>query len=186
MKTFTLRNIARHLGVVIIALAFGAIGITAQNSLPVPGSGGSYMPSPGPGPAPGPGWGDWGDGWNGGWNGCWNGCWGSPWGPGYSNYTGPIIINTPLSSPDWQNAGTTSVVACGYDTMGVWRNIPLSVAYQYNGTEYDVTVINAWDPWTRTWDRDIDVPAVNTTYLLKGTTFHFYVVLSTGTFYFNL
>ena len=70
--------------------------------------------------------------------------------------------------------------------MGVWRTIPLNVSYTYNGVQYDVTVINAWDPWSRTWDTGVDVQAVNTSYLLHGQTFDFYAVLSTGTFYFNL
>ncbi len=37
--------------------------------------------------------------------------WGSPWNPGWNSYTGPIIVNTPLASPDWQNTGVTNVIA---------------------------------------------------------------------------
>ena len=36
------------------------------------------------------------------------------------------------------------------------------------------------------WDRNVDQPAYNTSYYLNGTTFDFYTVLSTGTYYFNL
>ena len=52
--------------------------------------------------------------------------------------------------------------------------------------QYDVTVINAWDPWTQQWNANVDVPAVNTSYYLRGQNFDFYAVLSTGTYYFNL
>lgn len=166
-------GVLRHITVLASAIGIGALGVIAQNSMPAPGSGGSFTPAPPNGigwnprpPAP-PNW-------------------GSPWNPGWNSYTGPIIVNTPLASPDWQNTGVTNVIACGYDSMGVWRTIPLNVSYTYNGVQYDVTVINAWDPWSRTWDTGVDVQAVNTSYLLHGQTFDFYVVLSTGTFYFNL
>ena len=144
----------------------------SQTSAPRPGTGGSFNPGPpnGIGWNPGP---------------AYPGAWGSPW---YNNggFGGQIIINTPLSSPDWQNSGSTNVVACGYDATGVWRTIPLNVNYQYNGVQYDVEVINAWNPWTDSWSYDVDTPAVNTDYILRGTEFDFYVVLPTGTFYFNL
>ena len=188
MKMKAIGGWMRHLAVLSVALAFGGIGIIAQNSLPAPGSGGSLgggnsMPAPGSGgsfnPAPPNG-----IGWNPGPPSPAN--WGSPWNPGWNSYTGPIIVNTPLSSPNWQNTGVTNVVACGYDAMGVWRTIPLNVSYDYNGVQYDVTVMNAWDPWTQMWNTDVDVPAVNTSYYLRGNTFDFYVVLSTGTYYFNL
>ena len=99
----------------------------------------------------------------------------------------PIVVNTPpLSSPNWQNSGVMNVMACGYDAQGVWRTIPLRVAYTYNGAQYDVNVLAAWNPWTDCWNRDLDVPAFNTTYFLNGNTYDFYTNLSTGTFYFNL
>ncbi len=95
--------------------------------------------------------------------------WGSPW------------------NPNWNvDNGKATVVACGYDATGIWRIIPLNVIYNYNGVQYDVKVINAWDPWTRQWNADVDVTAVNTSYYLRGQNFDFYVVLSTGTYYFNL
>lgn len=60
------------------------------------------------------------------------------------------------------------------------------VAYQYNGVQYQVTVINAWNPWMNMWNRNVDQPAYNTAYMLRGQEYNFYTVLSTGTFYFNL
>lgn len=106
-------------------------------------------------------------------------------GPGPSPLA-PLVVNAPLSSPNWENSGVTTVVACGYDAQGVWRTIPLRVSYNYNGSFYDVTVLSAWNPWTDTWNYGIDMPAFNTSYFLNGTTFNFYTNLSTGTFYFNL
>ena len=115
--------------------------------------------------------------------------WGSPW-SGNSLMTPqpvPAPGMPPAPAPIYNtNQGYTTVMACGYDAMGVWRVLPLYVSYQYNGVQYNVTVINAWDPWTKVWNYGVEVPAVNTSYYLKGTTFNFYVVLSTGTFYFNL
>ncbi|MDE7380719.1 MAG: hypothetical protein K2N03_01150 [Muribaculaceae bacterium] len=152
----------------------------AQNSAPAPGSGGSFNPAPsngigwnpgpggpgGPGPAVPPS------------------NWGGPWGAGW-NSSPSIVINTPIvvSNP---NSGVTKVVACGYDAQGNWRTIPLTVQYQWNGVQYNVTVLNAWNPWTDMWNRGVDSPAFNTSYYLNGTTFNFYTVLSTGTYYFNL
>lgn len=145
----------------------------AQNSAPAPGSGGSFNPAPAngigwnPGPmGPGPAYSDWG----------------GPWGPGW--YNSPSVIVTPVAIP--VNSGITRVVACGYDAQGVWRTIPLTVAYNYNGVQYDVEVLNAWNPWTDMWVRGVDAPAYNTSYYLNGQEFDFYTVLSTGTYYFNL
>ena len=132
-------------------------GAAGQGPAPAPGSG-IYNPGPQTPPPPG---------------------WGSPWG-------GPMVVNTPLSSPNWQNSGTETVIACGYDAQGVWRTIPLRVEYNYNGVQYNVTVVSAWNPWSDMWNYNIDQPAYNTTYFLNGTTFDFYTNLSTGTFYFNL
>lgn len=190
MNPKNIKSYIRHIGVFTVALALGALGVIAQNSMPAPGSGGSFggrggnsMPAPGSGgsfnPAPPNG-----IGWNPGPPAPSN--WGAPWSPGWNSYNGPIVVNSPLSSPDWQDSGVTTVVACGYDAMGVWRTIPLHVSYVYNGIQYNVTVINAWDPWTQSWNLGVDVPAVNTSYYMRGTTFNFYVVLSTGTYYFNL
>ena len=121
---------------------------------------------------PGPGMGMWNPGPP---PGSWGGPWGGPW------YNSPTVVVN-----NYPNQGVTNVVACGYDAQGVWRTIPLHVSYTYNGVQYDVTVLNAWNPWTDMWDRGVDVPAYNTSYYLNGTTFDFYTVLSTGTYYFNL
>jgi hypothetical protein len=94
----------------------------------------------------------------------------------------------PAGGSQWlfQNHGDTNVMACGFDGMGVWRVLPLTVSYQAMGAQYNVTVLNAWNPWTSQWDNGVDVQAYNTDFTLRGHTYDYYVVLSTGTFYFNL
>ncbi len=82
--------------------------------------------------------------------------------------------------------GEETVMCCGYDAMGIWRTMPLRVKYDRMGINYDVTVMSAWNPWSDQWDEDVDVDAVNTYYYFNGRTYRYYVVLSTGTFYFNL
>ena len=62
----------------------------------------------------------------------------------------------------------------------------MSVQYNYTGTRYSATALTAWDPWTDSWNTNLDVPAINTSYTLNGQSYEFYVVLSTGTYYFNL
>lgn len=170
-----------HILAVVVAAVIGTFGAFSQNSLPAPGSGGSYNPAPigggwggpgmmgpgpgmigNPGPPPGP-------------------AWGSPWGPGWSS--SPTIV---VNSPSWTNQGTTTVIACGYDARGIWRTIPLHVAYVFNGADYDVTVLSAYNPWTETWTKGLSVPAFNTNFYLRGQTYDFYTNLSTGTYYFNL
>ena len=106
-------------------------------------------------------------------------------GPGPS-VLAPLVVNVPLSSPNWENSGTTTVIACGYDAQGVWRTIPLRVSYTYNGAQYMVTVNSAWNPWTDCWNYGVDEPAFSTDYFLNGNTYNYYTNLSTGTFYFNL
>ena len=106
--------------------------------------------------------------------------------PGPPGPLAPMVVQTPLSNPDWQNQGTMTVIACGTDAQGVWRTIPLRVSYVYNGAQYNVTVNSAWNPWTDCWDYGVDDPAFNTYYFLNGNYYNFYVNLSTGTFYFNL
>lgn len=98
----------------------------------------------------------------------------------------PLVVNTPLSNPDWQNQGTMTVIACGYDAQSVWRTIPLRVSYTYNGAQYNVTVDSAWNPWADAWNYGVDVPAFSTYYFLNGNYYNYYVNLSTGTWYFNL
>lgn len=122
---------------------------------------------------------------------------GTPW-----EEPGPPPVNQPALGPGWlspntvvqagfpnqnnEQSGTCNVMACGYDAQGIWRVMPLRVTYQWNGAQYQVTVLNAWNPWADTWNMGVDLPAYNTNYVLRGTTFDFYTVLSTGTFYFNL
>lgn len=157
-----------------VALMIGAVTAGAQNSLPAPGSGGAFTPAPPAGPSNGIGWNpgpmvssNWmpanGPGWNPGPQQIWD-----------SGFNG------------MSNQGITKVIACGYDATGVWRVLPLTVSYQYNGIQYNVNVINAWNPWTQMWDRGVDQPAYNTNYYLRGVMYDFYTVLATGTFYFNL
>ncbi|MDE6295506.1 MAG: hypothetical protein K2M03_05515 [Muribaculaceae bacterium] len=162
------RKIILSLTMTVMAIA----GVMAQNSAPAPGTGGSFTPNMGGGPmGPGPGM---APGMN----------WGSPWGPGYSSPS--IVINAPIVAPANTNSGVTRVMACGYDAQGIWRAIPLTVSYNYNGANYNVTVLNAWNPWTDMWNTGVDQPAFSTSYFLRGTTFDYYTNLSTGTYYFNL
>lgn len=84
------------------------------------------------------------------------------------------------------NAGTAKVLACGYDAQGIWRTIPLLVQYHFDGAQYKALVLNAWNPWTDSWNHNVDQPAYNTSYFLRGNTYDFYTNLSTGTYYFNL
>lgn len=190
----------RFLTQIVILIAFIIFGGTVVNAqMPVGGPGGpgpvinapgspggpgnqpNFGPPPGPtfgnGPAPAPG------------SDIYNPGPPTPQpplaGPGPSPLA-PMVVNPPLSSPNWQNNGVTTVIACGYDTQGVWRTLPLRVSYNYNGAQYNVTVLSAWNPWTDSWNYGVDVPAFNTYYFLNGTYFDFYVNLSTGTFYFNL
>lgn len=164
----TLRRISWLMAALLVSLA-----ASGQRSLPRPGGtaggawGGSSLPAPG-GVAPSNTWG-------GSWGNPWNNAWNSP-GWGVSVGAGPA----------WQNQGTANVLACGYDAQGVWRVIPLQVSYNYNGLQYNVTVLNAWNPWSDMWNYGVDQPAYNTSYYLRGTNFSFYTPLSTGTYYFNI
>lgn len=144
----------------------GISGPNQGNSLPAPGSP-NPTPAPPPAPAPVP-----------------PSAWGSPWWNGWN--PSPTVVISPSVTVNNLNSGRIKVIACGYDAMGVWRVLPLYVQYDYNGVNYNVTVLNAWDPWTDMWNRDVDVQAFSTNYLLRGVTYNYYVVLSYGTFYFNL
>ncbi|MDE7412370.1 MAG: hypothetical protein K2N05_01085 [Muribaculaceae bacterium] len=186
-------TISRYLRLsVLVASIIGLAGsVNAQNSLgapgggpggatsvPAPGSGGSFRPNAPIGPANGLGWNPGpgpvgpGPGWNNG------------WGPGWNNWnTNPSIVVNVTPNP---NQGVEKVIACGYDAQGIWRVIPMVVSYTYNGAQYNVEVLNAYNPWTDFWDTGIDQQAFNTYYYLRGVYYNFYVPLSTGTFYFNL
>lgn len=174
MKTHYVKsgNILGYVVAGMVAVSV-AMGLQAQNSLPAPGSGGSFRPNTGmPGNPPN------GIGWNPG--PMYPGNWGSPWYDSWGN--APVVNPAPVIPAQ----GITKVVACGYDAQGIWRVIPLTVSFQYNGFQYNVYVLNAWNPWTDQWDRGVDVPAYNTDYYIRGQEYNFYCVLSTGTFYFNL
>lgn len=167
------------------SLLFSPIAMMAQNSmpapgggggnsLPAPGSGGSYQPNP---PVGGPN----GLGWN---PGPANPAFGGPMNSWYNGWNSPsAVVNPVVVNP---NQGVEKVIACGYDAQGNWVILPLVVSYQYNGVQYNVTVLNAWNPWTDMWDRGVDMPAYNTSYYSRGITYNFYAPLSTGTYYFNL
>ncbi len=102
-------------------------------------------------------------------------------GVNYSNMPPPGVTHK-----DWQDNGHIVVIACGYDNMGIWRTVPLHIKYHYNGFQYVAIVLDAWNTNTETWDNNINIPAVNTYFTHCNEEYDFYVVLSTGTFYFNL
>ncbi|MCH5224341.1 MAG: hypothetical protein J1D77_00025 [Muribaculaceae bacterium] len=84
------------------------------------------------------------------------------------------------------NEGTLNVMATGYDSESVLVQIPLVVSYVYNGAQYQVTVLNSWNPYSQTWNIGVDTPAYNTSYYFNGFNYNFYAVLPSGTYYFNL
>ena len=100
------------------------------------------------------------------------------WGaPGY-------LVNPPAGQ--WMNQGTINVMATGYDTESVLVQIPLVVSYSYNGAFYNVTVLNAWSPYTQNWIIGVDVPASQTSFYFNGFNYNYTVTLPSGTYYFNL
>ncbi|MDE6669659.1 MAG: hypothetical protein K2K26_08250 [Muribaculaceae bacterium] len=173
MKAHTniIKSSLRLITLALMAVA-GISTISAQSSLPAPGSGGSFQPAPvGPPPvAPGiPG------------SPLGPGAPGGPLGPGYIGPNGAF-----MNGPNWQNEGVITVMGCGYNVYGDWTTIPMKVSYEYNGMQYEVTVLSAWEPSMQMWNTGIDTPAYNTTYYTHGNTYNFYVVLASGTYYFNL
>ena len=176
----------------LLATIIIPVAVMAQNSAPAPGSGGGFNPAPANGigwnpggssaPAPGSGGGFQPAGPGPGPGGP---AWGSPWGGGWQA-SPSVVVNVNPGFVEGMNSGTCNVVGVGYDAQGVWRTIPMTVSYSWNGAQYNVTVLSAWNPWTDMWNRGIDDTAYNTSYFLNGETYNFYVPLSTGTFYFNL
>lgn len=162
-----------------VGILMMSAGSLSAQSLPAPGSGGSFQPGNGGGSMPAPGSGGYYQPNNWGPAVPPPASWGTPW-------SGNTLMNVSIGSPGWQNQGTMTVIACGYDTMGIWRTIPLRVAYSWNGVQYQVTVLNAWNPWSDMWNIGINQQAFVTSYYTHGQTYDFYVPLSTGTWYFNL
>lgn len=97
----------------------------------------------------------------------------------------PGYLATPPSG-DWMNQGTINVMATGYDNESVLVQIPLVVSYSFNGAYYNVTVLNAWSPFTQTWIMGVDVPASSTSFYFNGFNYNYTVSLPSGTYYFNL
>lgn len=99
---------------------------------------------------------------------------------GSGAFSGPYYNNGPGFDD-----GLARVIAVGYDARGVWQTVPMIIHYVWNGFFYDITVRDAWNPWTRMWDTGIGIPAFQTEYTLRGVTYTYYANLSTGTYYFN-
>ena len=169
MKKIRIYRLIKSGALLFTALMLGASVLNAQPApppgVPVPPPPAPQAPPPGPyqtpppppGPQPTPPPG-----------------WGSP---GY-------LSNPPAG--DWMNEGNLNVMATGYDSESVLVQIPLYVSYSFNGVQYDVTVLNSWNPYTQMWNEGVDTPAYNTSYYFNGFTYNYYVVLPSGTYYFNL
>lgn len=149
-----------------------APGAGQSTSLPQPGAGGSYRPNTFPlGPN--------GIGWNPGWHHHWAGsAWNTSWNPAAG--VGPVVIGPNT------NRGIEKVIACGFDSEGIWRILPLQVSYRYNGVQYVVYVLNAWNPWTDNWDLGVNQRAYLTDMYFHGVEYDYYAPLPTGTYFFNL
>lgn len=164
MKNKIKGTMVKKILLTISVLLVGANLLSAQPTPPPPGS---VPPPPGmqtppPPPAPGPAT--------------------PPPPPGWG---APGCLVSPPSA-DWMNQGNLNVMATGYDTESVLVQIPLYVSYSYNGVNYDVTVLNSWNPYTQNWNLNVDIPANSTYYYFNGFYYNFYVNLPSGTFYFNL
>lgn len=160
------KMIKRVSSLIILITCLSWVGMSGQPQPPGPG-----MPPPGQAPLP-PGQNP------------------PPPGPSGAPNTPPgwgspgILMNPPTA--DWMNQGTLNVMATGYDSEGVMKQIPLYISYTFNGINYQVTVLNAWDPYTENWNIGIDMPAYSTSYYINGFNYNYYAPLSIGTFYFNL
>ena len=107
---------------------------------------------------------------------------GAPVPPGWG---APGFLNN-IPPQNGMNQGNINVMATGYDSEGVLKQIPLFVSYNFNGVGYNVTVLNVWNPYTESWTIGVDAPAYATSYYLNGFTYNYYAPLALGTFYFNL
>lgn len=158
MKRSILFKIGKNLTLIGLVLVSGCMVMNAQGPPPPPGSIPPPPDTPAPPPPPAP----------------------APPGWGMQGF-----LSTPPSS-DWMNSGTVNVMATGYDNESVLVQIPLVVSYSFNGATYDVTVLNAWSPFTQTWNLGVDVPASPTDYFFNGFTYNFTATLPSGVYYFNL
>lgn len=172
MKREISKNFIKGVGLALMSLFLGAGSLFAQVLTPPPGPlppGPNPIgtpPPPGPGQIPPTG----------------QGPTSPPPPPGWGS---PGCLVTPPTA-DWMNQGYMNVMATGYDTESVLVQIPLYISYNFNGVNYNVTVINSWSPLTQTWNLNVDTPANQTDYYFNGFTYNYYVVLPSGTFYFNL
>lgn len=175
MKHTFLRHILRPAGLLLL-IAAALTPAAAQNSLPRPGAGGFGGPGPAmppgaPAPAPRPPFG--------------GGPWGNPWGMGGIGPNSPYWTSM-NPTPVFQQNGQETVMAIGTGASGLPQRIPITVQYTSNGASYDVTVLNAWNTFTDSWNYNVDQQAYRTAYMMGGQMYNYYVPLSTGIYYFNL
>lgn len=157
MKRQNFNNIKKTAIALMACFVFGIGSLIAQPTPPPPAPGTPPPPmAPGTPPPPPP------PGW------------------GSAGY----LANPPAG--EWMNQGNLNVMATGYDAESVLVQIPLYVSYSFNGVQYDVTVLNSWNPLSQMWNTGVDTPAYHTNYYLNGFTYNYYVVLPSGTYYFNL
>ena len=164
MKRTKITTLKIAASVALSLLVFGIGTIKAQPTPPPPPPAQGLPPQAPPPPPPGPGPAQ------------------TPPPPGWG---APGYLVTPPAG-EWMNQGTINVMATGYDSESVLVQIPLYVAYSFNGVQYDVTVLNSWNPLTQTWNIGVDTQAFNTSYYFNGFNYNYYVVLPSGTYYFNL
>lgn len=178
-------NLKRSVLTIGVALLLGVTGINAQPTPPPPTPPAPGLQTPPPPPPPGP---------------VNNGVPQTPPPPP----PGPVNNGVPQTPPppppgwggpgflanppagQWMNQGYLNVMATGYDTESVLVQIPLYVSYAFNGVQYDITVLNSWNPYTQSWNYGVDSPAYQTSYFFNGFSYNYYVNLPSGTFYFNL
>ena len=163
----TKKNRLQLIAFILMSLIFlGAGNILAQAPLPPPPP--SQLPPPpmpnGQVPPPPPG---------------------GPQTPPPPGWGAPGCLTNPPSA-DWMNQGYLNVMATGYDSESVLVQIPLYVSYTFNGVNYNVMVVNSWNPYSQMWNTNVDIPANQTDYFFNGFNYNYYVVLPSGTFYFNL
>ncbi|MCH5241349.1 MAG: hypothetical protein J1F67_02850 [Muribaculaceae bacterium] len=167
MKRQNFNHIKKTAVAMMACIVFGIGSLIAQPTPPPPAPGtpppaNGFTPPPPPLATPGPAQ--------------------TPPPPGWGS---PGCLTYPPAG-DWMNQGNLNVMATGYDSESVLVQIPLYVSYSFNGVQYDVTVLNSWNPYSQMWNMGVDTPAYNTNYYFNGFTYNYYVVLPSGTYYFNL